>query len=156
MLTGDKVFRYSRSPPTPREKWLPFALSDAAFLNATLFVSALNICGLQGIPVSPDVFYFKGETIRIINERLGNVKEMASDGMIGAVASLAHLEVSSVFGMLSATTLNISLTILIAQNLAGTQEGAKTHMDGLEAMVKSRGGLQALGSYGIPRRQAAW
>ena len=30
------------------------------------------------------------------------------------------------------------------------------HMDGLETMVKNRGGLQGLGSYGIPRRQAAW
>jgi hypothetical protein len=69
-------------------------LSDAAFLNTTLFVSALNICGLKGIPLSPDVFYFKGETIRIINERLGDSREKATDGMIGAVASLAHLGVN--------------------------------------------------------------
>ena len=30
------------------------------------------------------------------------------------------------------------------------------HMDGLEAMVRNRGDLQGLDSYGIPRRQAAW
>jgi hypothetical protein len=81
ICAGDKIFRHSYAPVTPREKWLPFAASDATFLNATLFVSSLNICGLKGIPLSPDVFYFKGETIREINKRLGDPKMMASDGM---------------------------------------------------------------------------
>ncbi|KAG0650437.1 hypothetical protein D0Z07_3150 [Hyphodiscus hymeniophilus] len=119
--------------PNPREKWLPLAVFDKAFFNATLFVSALNICGIQGIPVSSDVFFFKGETIRVINERFEYSNKYVSDGTIAAVASLAQLE-----------------------NMSGSSEAAKIHMDGLEAMVKSRGGLQALGSFGIPRRQAAW
>lgn len=51
------------------------------------------VSGLQGKPPSSDVFFYKGETIRIINRRLGDKKQMATDPMIGSVASLAHLEV---------------------------------------------------------------
>lgn len=42
------------------------------------------------------------------------------------------------------------------QNLEGTPDGAKAHMDGLEVLVASRGGLRRLRGYGIPRRLAAW
>ena len=44
------------------------------------------------------------------------------------------------------------------QNLAGVHESAKMHMDGLEAIVNSRGGLRGIGSSSkhLIRRQAAW
>ena len=59
------------------------------------------ISGLQGKRPSVDVFYFKGETIRIINRRLSDKKQMATDPMIGSVASLAHLEVRLKFPFVS-------------------------------------------------------
>jgi hypothetical protein len=58
-----------------------------------LFIAALDIAGLRGKSDSPDIMYWKGETIRTINARLGDSKKMATDGTIAAVASLAHLEV---------------------------------------------------------------
>jgi len=61
----------------------------------TLFVTALNLCGLQGRSLSPDVFFYKGQTISKINENLGDQKRSVSDGMIAAVASLALLEVNA-------------------------------------------------------------
>jgi hypothetical protein len=69
---GDKVFWHSYSPPTPREKWLPSAVSDAAFLNTKLFVSALNVCGLKGILSAPTCFILKAKRFVSIKERLGS------------------------------------------------------------------------------------
>jgi hypothetical protein len=59
-----------------------------------LFIAALDIAGLCGKSSSSDIMYWKEETIRTINARLGDSKKMATDGTITAVASLAHLEVS--------------------------------------------------------------
>ena len=90
----DKIVRHSRGLPGPRERWLSFAVSDPAVLRMLLFIAALNIAGLRAKSDSPDIIYWKGETIRTINDRLRDTKEMATDGTIAAVASLAHLEVS--------------------------------------------------------------
>lgn len=63
-------------------------------LSTILFISSLDIAGLCGKAENSDVFYWKGETIRAINERLGEPKHVAADGTIAAVACLSHLEVS--------------------------------------------------------------
>jgi hypothetical protein len=91
----DQVVRHSRGLPGPREEWLSFAISDSAVLYMVLFIAALDIAGLRGTSSSPDILHWKGQTIRVINERLGNSNEAALGGTIAAVASLAHLEVSS-------------------------------------------------------------
>jgi hypothetical protein len=90
----DKIVRHSRGLPGPRERRLSFAVSDSAVLRMLLFIAALDIAGLRGKSDSPDIMYWKGETLQTINARLGDSKKMATDGTIAAVASLAHLEVS--------------------------------------------------------------
>ena len=92
--TVDKIVRHSRGLPGPRERWLSFAVSDSAVLRMLLFIAALDIAGLRGKADSLDIIYWKVETIRTINARLGDSKKVATDGTIAAVASLAHLEVS--------------------------------------------------------------
>lgn len=90
----DKVARHSRGIPGPREGWLSFAITDAAVLSTILFITALDIAGLRGTAESSDILYWKGETIRAINKRLGDPMQFATDGTIAAVASLSQLEVS--------------------------------------------------------------
>ena len=75
---------------------MPFAMSDPALLHATLFISAMSHCLLHGKASSAEIFYHKGQTIRLINERLRKPKHVASsDATICAVTCLAALEVSS-------------------------------------------------------------
>ena len=63
-------------------------------LNTVLFIAALSYCAIQGYPLGPDIFYYKGETIKLINDRLKDRNERTTDAMIVAVACLAHIEVS--------------------------------------------------------------
>lgn len=154
---GDTVFRHSYAPASPREKWLPFAVSDALVLNTTLLITALNLSGLRGLPISPDVLYYKGHTIKLINERLSIPSQFAADSTITAVASLAHLEVYLLsLSKLALINAPLSLCLPYPQNLAGTPESAKMHMDGLEAMINSRGGFDTIEQHSIARRIAAW
>jgi hypothetical protein len=90
----DKIVRHSRGLPGPRERWLSFAVSDSAVLRMLLSIAALDIAGLRGKSDSPDIMFWKVETVRTINARLENSKKMATDGTIAAVASFAYLEVS--------------------------------------------------------------
>jgi hypothetical protein len=91
--TVDQVVRHARGLPGPREKWLSFAVSDPAVLDVILFISALDLAGLRGKSESHDTLYFKGEAIRVINKRLRETSQVATDGTIAAVASLTQLEV---------------------------------------------------------------
>lgn len=86
-----------RGIPGPREGWLSFAITDTAVLSTILFIAALDIAGLRGTAESSDILYWKGETIRVINSRLGDPVQMATDGTITAVAALSHLEVYLLF-----------------------------------------------------------
>jgi hypothetical protein len=87
--------RHARGIPAPREGWLSFAITDAAVLSTILFIVALDIAGLRGRAESSDIFYWKGEIIRVINNRLDGPRQVATDGtIIDAVAALSHLEVS--------------------------------------------------------------
>ena len=81
------------NPFFPKKGWLPFAVSDAIVLNTVLFIAALSHCAIRGYPLGPDIFYFKGETIKLINNKLKERGEKATDALILSVACLAHIEV---------------------------------------------------------------
>ena len=70
----------------------PSAISDTTSLNSTLFVTALNLVGLQGKPLSRDEIYYKGEIIEVVSERLGDPIQASSDGTMCPVAAVAHLD----------------------------------------------------------------
>jgi hypothetical protein len=45
---------------------------------------------------------------------------------------------------------------MLLQILSGELSGIKIHMDGLEALVKSRGGIQSLESHPLTRKVVMW
>jgi hypothetical protein len=56
---------------------------------------AINYELSNGIKLPKDVYYHKGEAIRLINRNIVGTNEIPSDELIGAVAILANCEVSS-------------------------------------------------------------
>lgn len=142
------------APAWPRKQWLPIATSDAAILYTTLFVTAFNLCVRDGKPFSPEVFFYKGEAIKLINKRIGDTDSCVSDSLICSVAALAQLELVSY--LLSWYNPSAALATGFSGGVVGYPGNAKTHMDGLEAMVKCRGGLKTLGMNGVPKRLAVW
>jgi len=55
------------APAWPRKQWLTIATSDAAILYTTLFVTAFNLCIRHDKPFSPEVFFYKGEAIKLMD-----------------------------------------------------------------------------------------
>lgn len=126
------------------------AFRDPAFLHATLFHSALNLCRVHGTSFSRDVFYHHGESIRIINQRLKDPNfRQVSDITILTVACLIHFEVGKAHSCLPVSVPSQAYRhqILADYGFNGVKNGmdkqeAKVHMDGLEAMINGRGGLK--------------
>ncbi|PVH85817.1 hypothetical protein DL98DRAFT_568113 [Cadophora sp. DSE1049] len=116
----DAVFSETSSPVNPRKEYLSFVMTDAALLHATLSHSAVRHNILHGLP-SPDSVYHKAKAIQIVNHRLRKPVPECTDATITAVACLALFE-----------------------QLTGSTSSAKLHMDGLEAMVNTRGGIAAI------------
>lgn len=115
---------------------LDLATSELCLMHAVIILAAneqVKMCGN-----ATNVFsraYHKVEAIRMINERLG-VPEMATlDSTVGAVAMMALAEVSR-------PPQNLLCGILIPQLITtGSPEAAMHHMNGLENLVRLRGGL---------------
>jgi len=79
----------------PKNGWLGCALTDPALFHATLLISSVHLALLHEDSMGAEVFFHKGETIRFVNDRLGDPDQGASDATIGAVACLTVIEVSS-------------------------------------------------------------
>ena len=79
-----------------RHSTFTMAISDPATLNTVLVLAANHwiIIGGQRNVMKSQLYQHKMETIRIVNERLGDPELATSDGTIGAVACLMLLEVS--------------------------------------------------------------
>ncbi|PMD37181.1 hypothetical protein L207DRAFT_514502 [Hyaloscypha variabilis F] len=126
------VFAESDCPVNPRKDWIPFAMQDPALLHATLLFSAWQLATLHGNLPTPEVMYHKEESIRWLNKSLLKPNHIPTDSTIAVVACLTKVE-------------------CLAANLSGI----KLHMDGLETLVGSRGGIEALPDSN-PRRLATW
>lgn len=73
-----------------------FATSDPALMHGALVLSAnsrANLCRDEKAHLEPILYQHKTETIRLVNERLGNRRVATSDGTVGAIACLVILEV---------------------------------------------------------------
>jgi len=137
---------------------LQFSISDSALLHATLLHSVLSISMLRGQSFTSDLLFHQGQAIRFVNERIGEQHNQAtSDATIAAVANLTAFEVLPLSPLPIFRFLGlVYLIIFWSQIHSGSAAGIKLHMDGLEAMVKSRGGLQALDSNSLARKVTVW
>lgn len=98
-------------------------VASPASFHAVLSTAQKASARLQGEPDSLESIWHKGEAMRLTNARLENPALRFSDDTIGAVAQLAF-----------------------ADHAFGNLPSLKIHMDGLEMMIKVRGGLAALTS----------
>ncbi|TVY62891.1 hypothetical protein LSUE1_G009195 [Lachnellula suecica] len=87
---------------------------------------------LHGRPFGRAVFYHHGKSIQLLNGSLKDANGPATDEAITTVTCLTLLEA-----------------------LGASPETSKIHINGLEAMVKSRGGLQGMRN-GIAKKLATW
>jgi hypothetical protein len=69
------------------------ASADAAWLNGTLSLISLHHDLKVGKGISRESFFYRGETLRIVNERLKSSPRDVTDYTIGAIASLANFDV---------------------------------------------------------------
>jgi hypothetical protein len=77
----------------PEGSWFEFASTDAAIMHATLSLVALNYDLSHHLAISDEVFYHKGEAIRLVNRTINNAIPEPIDKLVGAVAILANCEV---------------------------------------------------------------
>ncbi|KAH8687253.1 hypothetical protein BGZ60DRAFT_4823 [Tricladium varicosporioides] len=134
--------------------WLTYALEDAALLNSTLYHWALlNYYALPDKFRKEDqLLTLKGESIRMINSRLSNIgqKRVVGDEVIAAIACLASV---NVWKLATSPTVTQMLTM---QLILGNVEEANMHFGGLNAIVRSRGGIHTLGYQGLIARLVKW
>ncbi|KAL2072613.1 hypothetical protein VTL71DRAFT_11956 [Oculimacula yallundae] len=87
----DSDFSESFSPVNPRKAYLPFVITDAALLHATLSHSSIRHNMLRGVP-GADPAYHNAKAVQIVNERLRKPVPECTDATITAVACLALFE----------------------------------------------------------------
>ncbi|KAF8866894.1 hypothetical protein BDZ45DRAFT_177597 [Acephala macrosclerotiorum] len=94
--------------------------------SASLFASKAHSAGDESA-------YFSSKSISSIRRSLDNPHQKTNNSTIATVACLTNIE-----------------------NLDGILENAIIHMNGLQQLVKLRGGLENLGMQGILRRRVLW
>lgn len=100
-------------------KIFAFAMSDPIVFHGALLLTAehMKVVGDESPDLDSALLHHKVEVIRLVNERLGNPQMAASDGTVGGIACLAILE-----------------------SLHGAYQVADMHLNGLEQLMKIRGG----------------
>lgn len=71
------------------------AATDSAWLNATISTIALHYDLKIGGRISKECLFHRGEALRIVNERLVKSPGEVSDATIGAISTLANIDVST-------------------------------------------------------------
>ncbi|KAH7351275.1 fungal-specific transcription factor domain-containing protein [Rhexocercosporidium sp. MPI-PUGE-AT-0058] len=104
---------------------------DPALFHSILYLVALHSDLKYGLVDSPACLYHGSQAFRLINERLRDCSGTFSDVTIAAVAMLVNKE-----------------------NLNGRYELSEMHKQGLEKMVRVRGGVHHL--QGVFRRIVTW
>lgn len=128
--------------------FLFYVKTDPALFHSILYLVALHYDLRYGQQDSPSSLYHGGEAFRIINERLADPNSVFSDQTIGAVAMLVTKEASQSRTSSSERQLNTE------QNLNGRYKLSRFHMQGLQMMVRMRGGIQSL--KGVFQRIVTW
>jgi hypothetical protein len=103
----------------PKKKWFWLACKDPAYFHAALshYSGHLNLSQRCGDP--KEALVHRMEALKIISERLNASDLATSDGTIGAISCMINYEANN-----------------------GTLESVRTHVMGLEEVVKLRGGMR--------------
>ncbi|RDW69606.1 hypothetical protein BP6252_08626 [Coleophoma cylindrospora] len=108
----------------PKHSWMPEAMHHQALFHATLLCAAVHLTRIN--PSAGDqlaLLWYKGETIRLANEKLNIPEERATDQMLLTVLILLYFNVGG-----------------------GDPDEYEAHLRGINQMIVLRGGLQNLGS----------
>jgi len=76
-----------------KERLFSSAAADPAWFNATLSLISLNYDLKSGRGISAECLYYRGEALRIVNQRLSENPRDVSDHTVAAIASLANFDV---------------------------------------------------------------
>ncbi|KAE9381919.1 hypothetical protein N431DRAFT_425487 [Stipitochalara longipes BDJ] len=106
-------------------QWARHAMSDPALFHGILFHASVHGESYEGKPWSPTTLFHRGETIRLVSERLSSSSSFPSDETLAAVAWVAS-----------------------EGNVTGVVEQDRVHYNALARMLKIRGGMQSLGWHG--------
>jgi hypothetical protein len=134
----------------PEGDFFSQARTDPAVLPSILYLLALHHDLKLGLSDSPESLYHGSEAFMLINQRLE--ERFFSDMTIAAVALLVTKEVRI-------STCNFEngqdeANISIVQNIDGNFNLSKIHMNGLEYMIKAKGGIGML--KGVFQRVVTW
>lgn len=75
-------------------EWIHHALIDPALFQSILFHASVHLDHKLNRPWSPTTIYHRGETIRLLNERLITEEAWTDDNMIAAVGLFGNAGVS--------------------------------------------------------------
>jgi Fungal specific transcription factor domain len=98
--------------------WFPVALTDEVLLHTIMYSAAFGLAQADPERRASDMMRLAGPILRLLTDRLAG-KTPVNDATIGAVSCLVMVE-----------------------NLSNDQEKRRLHMNGLQQMIKSRGGLE--------------
>lgn len=98
--------------------WFPAALTDEVLLHTVMYSAAWGLAQSDPSRGAQDLLQLSGPIFRLLTERLGGRKPV-NDATIGAVSCLVMVE-----------------------NMSNNQAKRTLHMNGLQQMIKSRGGLE--------------
>jgi hypothetical protein len=97
LLTTDAAhFTINSVAMNPTRTWYNWVMRDPGLFNGILSTVALYMHSHIGIPVvKEDILYHRGETMKIINQRLHNMAGVDASVLIGVIATILSFEVSS-------------------------------------------------------------
>ncbi|PMD38623.1 hypothetical protein L207DRAFT_544744 [Hyaloscypha variabilis F] len=124
------VFQNTRMPTNPRQPWMSINLSDQTLLSVTVYCSINHFFFIRGQRCPQAYLPRKLHAIQNINKEL---QRLPSDHAMVAVAVMTLLEC-----------------------LGGEPAEWVVHRQGLQLMIRSRGGLENLGLEGSVQRVISW
>jgi Fungal specific transcription factor domain len=121
--------------------WLSAAIASTCLFNITLFACSIHDAALRGKKESPESIFYKTETIRNLNECLGDPDLAVADETLAAVLLLTHIVVCSSRGQ-SRPISECPLRRRKKQSIIGQPIEVETHIKGLQQMINLRGGIE--------------
>lgn len=118
----------------PEARWISVALMDPAIIHATLSLVAIHRRDCFSIDLSNIYFKHRGEAMKIVAQRMGNLDESLSDETIGAVALLSSSD----------------------NHFDWPSDTQSTHSQALGRLVAMRGGMKSLDTNRHIQRVAGW
>jgi hypothetical protein len=112
-------------------------MRDPGLFNSILSTVALYMHSHVGITVvKEDILFHRGETMKIINQRLNNMEGVDASILIGVIATILSFEV--IYSM----TEQQKQTLTTTQNLCGNYYTSEAHLQAMRRLIHHVGGLE--------------